>query len=211
MAPRFLLNLQNNTYDMKPITLAFDGISGSGKGTQAELLMKVLRERDPNRKIVHFGMGELLRAFWNEGTALAKRTQKKMTEGELLPSVLPSFMIASFFNKADFQGDEHLIIDGAVRRVDQAKSLDELVRFYDRTEPVAIIFDLSPEDAYERLHLRGRSDDTREAIEKRARWFQESALPAVETLKALGWQVHRINAHRSVEEIHKDVLAALGL
>lgn len=195
---------------MKPITLAFDGISGSGKGTQADLLMKMLRERDPERKIVHFGMGQLLRDYWKEGTALSKRTQNVMLGGGLLPAFLPVYMIASFFNTIDFQGDEHLIIDGAVRRIEQAKAIDEVVRFYDRTDPHVIIFDLSAEAAYERLKNRGRADDTKEAITNRAQWFHENALPAVELLGTLGWTIHRINADRSVEDIHADVLNALG-
>jgi adenylate kinase len=196
---------------MNPITLAFDGISGSGKGTQADLLMKVLQERDPNRNIVHFGMGQLLRDYWKEGTALAHRTEKMMLAGGLLPAFLPVFMIASFFNKTDFQGDEHLIIDGAVRRIEQAKAIDEVVRFYDRTNAHVIIFDLSPETAFDRLKDRGRADDTKEAIANRAQWFLENALPAVELLGSLDWTVHHIDASKSVEEIHADVLAALGI
>jgi adenylate kinase len=196
---------------MAPITLAFDGISGSGKGTQADLLMKVLQECDPQRKIVHFGMGQLLRDYWKENTALARRTEKMMLAGGLLPAFLPVFMIASFFNKIDFQGDEHLIIDGAVRRIEQAKAIDEVVRFYDRTDAHVIIFELSAEAAYDRLKNRGRADDTKEAIASRAQWFHDNALPAVNTLKELGWKVHHIDAERSVEEIHADVLASLGL
>ena len=59
---------------MNAVTVAFFGISGSGKGTQCDLLEKYLKEKDPTRPVVRPEMGNLLRDFMQTGTSLAKHT-----------------------------------------------------------------------------------------------------------------------------------------
>ena len=78
---------------MNPITVAFFGISGSGKGTQADMLEKFLNREDPKRSVARAEMGALARAFMKTGTPLAKRTEEIVSSGGLLPSFIPIYLL----------------------------------------------------------------------------------------------------------------------
>src|SRR3569623_1382433 len=100
------------------LTIAFFGISGSGKGTQAELLEKFLKEND-SRGVVRPEMGSLLRAFMQSGTPLAGKTGEIVSSGGLVPSFMPIYLLTGLLN-ASFDGTQHLLLDGTCRRPDQS-------------------------------------------------------------------------------------------
>ena len=54
---------------MNPITVAFFGISGSGKGTQAQLLIDALKKNDPSRATVRAEIAYRLQFFSGSETA----------------------------------------------------------------------------------------------------------------------------------------------
>ena len=196
---------------MTPKTIAFYGISGSGKGTQAELLIKLLNEQDSQRKTVYAEMGGLIRAFFKQDTPLSKRTQVIVSKGGLLDTFLPTYLLADFFNTSRFEGDEHLIMDGVGRRPVQAELAHEMMSFYGRSDLHVVVLDVPVEAARDRLLLRGRNDDTEDAIQKRAAWFAEHVMPAIGKLEELGWKIHHVNGHKTIEEVRYDILEVLGL
>lgn len=196
---------------MNPITVAFFGISGSGKGTQAELLAKFLKDRDPARGVLRTEMGALARTFMKSGTHLAKKTEDIIAHGGLLPSFIPIFLLTKLINES-FTGDEHLILDGTFRKPFQSMVGDEIVKFYDRKNPCAVMLALSEETARERLVSRGRHDDaTEEAMQRRFEWFNADVVPAFNTLKERGWTMREIDGNRDIGVIHKDILTSLEL
>lgn len=194
-----------------PITVVFFGISGSGKGTQADLLERFLADKDAGRGVLRAEMGHLLREFFKTGTPLAKRAQMIVDGGGLLPSFMPIFMLTDRMN-ASFQGTEHLILDGVCRRPVQSDLVDEIARFYGRDNLQAIVLELSAEKAKERLTSRGRVDDaSEEAMAKRFAWYQEHVIPSVDALEKHGWKIHRISGDADIQAVHKDILTKLGL
>lgn len=196
---------------MQPITVAFFGISGSGKGTQAELLEKFLRENDTKRGVVRPEMGNLLRAFMQSGTSLAEKTGQIVSSGGLVPSFMPIYMLTGMLNE-HFDGTQHLILDGTCRRPDQSRAADDMMRLWGRTNLHVISLELTPESAKARLIARGRADDAKdEAIANRFSWYQEQVVPALDTLRDCGWAVHSINGEPDVDTIHKSILSVLGL
>src|SRR3989338_6572590 len=112
---------------MAPLTVAFFGISGSGKGTQAELLEKFLREKDPSRGMVRPEMGNLLRAFMQSGTSLAEHTNRIVSSGQLVPSFIPIHLLTIELNRS-FDGTQHVILDGTCRRPDQSREAVMMMR-----------------------------------------------------------------------------------
>ncbi|KKW16668.1 MAG: hypothetical protein UY57_C0036G0007 [Candidatus Kaiserbacteria bacterium GW2011_GWB1_50_17] len=80
---------------MPPITVVFFGISGSGKGTQADMLERFLGKRDPSRSVTRAEMGSLAREFMKTDTSLAKRTTDIVSSGGLLPSFIPVYLLIS--------------------------------------------------------------------------------------------------------------------
>lgn len=195
----------------EPITVAFFGISGSGKGTQASLLIDILKERDPGREVARAEMGNFLRAYGEEKTPISKRVREIILGGGLVPSFVAIHMLVRYFD-AHVKGDEHLIFDGTCRKPEQSVAVDELTRFYGRTHLHAIVLTLSKEHAKQRLIARGRSDDaTEEALNKRFAWYTNDVIPSIEKLRSLGWTIHEIDGEPDMQTVHTNVLSAVGL
>src|SRR3989338_454574 len=194
---------------MSPITVAFFGISGSGKGTQCVLLGNALKEKDPTRGVVRPEMGDLLRKFMQSGTSLAKATGDIVNSGGLVPSFIPIYMLTGVLNDT-FDGTQHLILDGTCRRPDQSRAVDEMMKLWKRKNLQAVVLKLSKESAKKRLIARGRVDDAKdEALNSRFAWYEEHVVPSIEELRVCGWEIIEIDGEPEVEEVHKNILAAL--
>ncbi len=196
---------------MKPLTVAFFGISGSGKGTQCELLEKYLQKNDPARAVVRPEMGNLLRDFMKTGTSLAVRTGAILAAGGLVPSFMPIYMLTGMLNTS-FDGTQHLILDGTCRRPDQSRAVDDMMKLWERENLQAVVLKLSKESAKKRLIARGRFDDAKdEALASRFAWYEEHVVPSIEELRTLGWTIHEIDGEPDVEAVFSRITAALGL
>ncbi len=196
---------------MHPLTVAFFGISGSGKGTQCDLLEKYLKETDSERGVLRPEMGNLLRAFMESGTPLAKKTGEIVLSGGLVPSFMPIYLLTGMLNSS-FQGTEHLILDGTCRRPDQSRAANDMMEIFGRAEKQVIALTLTPESAKQRLIARGRADDAKdEAIASRFAWYKEHVVPSMEELRNLGWSIHEIDGEPDVDTIHQNILKALKL
>lgn len=196
---------------MKPLTVAFFGISGSGKGTQCLLLEEYLKKNDSGRGVVRPEMGNLLRDFMKGGTSLANHTNEIVSAGQLVPSFITVYLLTGMLD-ASFTGSEHVILDGTCRRPDQSRAVDEMMRLWGRNDNQAIVLTLNEKYAKERLIARGRADDaTDEALKSRFAWYTEHVVPSIEALRELGWKVHEIDGAPDVPTVHKKIVAALGL
>ena len=63
----------------KPLNIIFLGLSGSGKGTQVDLLRKKLEERWPTQAIV---TGDFFRDLAKQDTDVGRRMKKVLEEGD---------------------------------------------------------------------------------------------------------------------------------
>ena len=195
---------------MNPVTIAFFGISGSGKGTQCELLQQYL-EKNTSISVVRPEMGNLLRDFMKTGTSLAKRTGDILAAGGLVPSFMPIYLLTGMLNTS-FDGSQHLILDGTCRRPDQSRAVDDMMKLWNRKNLQAIVLKLTKESAKTRLVARGRFDDAKdEALASRFAWYEAHVVPSIEELRTLGWTIHEIDGEPDVETIHKAILGALKL
>lgn len=196
---------------MSPLCVAFFGISGSGKGTQAEFLEKYLQDTDSSCHVIRPEMGSLLRAFMKSGTSLAQKTGELMAAGNLVPSFIPVYLLTGDLNTT-FDGTQHVILDGTCRRPDQSRAADDMMRLWGMTQLHAIVLNLSKDSAKERLVARGRYDDAKDdAIENRFAWYQEHVVPSIEELRSLGWTIHDIDGGPDMDTVHKNIISALGL
>ncbi len=194
-----------------PLTIAFFGISGSGKGTQAALLIDYLKEKDPGRVSARAEMGNFLRAFAEEPTLLGKKVKEILMSGGLVPSFMAIYMLVRYFD-THIQGDEHFIFDGTCRRPEQSIAVDELARFYGRKDLHVVVLNLSREEAHKRLLARGRPDDaTEEALNSRFQWYTDHVIPSINKLVELGWTKHEVDGAADIATVHKQLLGELKL
>ncbi len=195
-----------------PRTFVFYGPPGSGKGTQVELLKKYLKEKNPNREVLHISTGEILRRIIKENNSQTiKKTADVMAKGELLEVFVPIWAWTNFLIE-NFTGDEHLIFDGVARRAEEMPVLDGALKFYERKDCFIVYINVSDDVAEERLLKRRRNDDNRDEIKKRLNWFNNEVKPHLEYYKNRKdyYDFLDVDGERSIEEISQDIISRIN-
>ena len=194
---------------MNPQTFIFYGRSGCGKGTQADLLIKYLAEKEPNRRTLYLETGKLLREFALESGFTNELVKQVLDRGGLLPEFMPIFVWSKFL--ADkVHGDEHLVFDGVCRRAHEAPILDSALKFYKRNRPFVILIEVSKEWARARLLSRGRNDDDPAEIERRLAWYEKDVLPTLKFFEnSPDYKFLRINGEQIIEKVHQDIVGKI--
>ena len=187
----------------RALNIVLIGRSGSGKGTQAQLLLKKLQ---PSLYVV---TGELFRKLAKKATPLAQNVKATLDRGGLPPAWLAIFLWQREL-LTNLSSEMHLIMDGTPRRVAEAEMMDTMLPDMRRTPMLPLHIRLSKEEAKKRLLLRSRYDDTASAIENRLAYFDKQVLPVVEYYRAKG-RLIEINGKQSVEAVFGDIMKALGL
>lgn len=197
---------------MEPLTIILLGSQGSGKGTQARLLTDaLLKGNNGHQSVFNFESGASFREIMSGTSYTATLVKKKLTNGEILPDFFPVWMWTDAFMK-NLDHGEHIILDGFPRTVVQAQLLNETLAFYERTHICVLDLDIGRAEAEKRLLARGRSDDTKEGIEKRLAWYEKEVKPVIEFYKGYqGCTYVHINGEQSVEMVHRDIVKALNL
>ena len=136
------------------LNIVLFGPPGSGKGTQAENIIK-------KYKLVHLSTGDMLRAEIAAQTKLGLEAKALMDKGQLVPDAVVIGMIE---NKLDSnKAALGFVFDGFPRTVVQAEALDALLA--KRNVPIKLVLSLhvSEEELTKRILLRGadsgRADD----------------------------------------------------
>jgi len=194
---------------MSPQTFIFMGRSGCGKGTQADLLMKALKEKDPNGEIMYIETGASFREFI-KGDKYSNQLSKKVY---LADERQPDFLAIYMWGQAllnDFKGTEHLFFDGVARSLAEAMAITTAMDFYNRKVTV-IFLNVSREWSETRLLARGRFDDkSKEEIDRRLNWFDRDSAPALGYVKVNQiYNVMQVDGERTIEEIHKDIVSQI--
>ena len=218
----------------KALYFVFIGRSGSGKGTQAELLMEKFKD------LYYISTGDLFRGLIKRDTETAYRIKKVLEEGGLpfddLATML--WMHEISFNVKRGQG---VILDGAPRRKVEAENLDRFLDFLEKQDSAKfILIDISREEAFNRLTKRRickkcgklipyldpyknwekceecggelmiRFDDNPEAIKNRLDYFDETVLETIDYYKEKN-KLIVINGEQGIEKIHNDIMEAINL
>ncbi|MBU6414882.1 nucleoside monophosphate kinase, partial [Patescibacteria group bacterium] len=171
--------------------------------TQAKFLLKRLRGAH------YISTGLLLRQFAKKNNPIAKRVRAILEKGFLTPGWLASFMWMRELIEA-VKESEPLLLDGAPRQVYEAELLDEVMTWQKRPLPVALYINIGPKEAEKRLLLRGRGDDTKQAIQHRIKFFYRDVIPMVKY-----YRKHKrliiINGEQAPEKVWRDIKKALHI
>ena len=218
----------------EPFSIIIYGRPGSGKGTQAILLAKklslehfssgeALRQRE---KISDF-TGNKLKKVLKKGKWVPECTIIKIWLNKL----------EEFKKKKNFQG---WIYDGGPRLSLETELLDKTLEWYEWQKNVKVILiDISAKTAFDRLTKRRqcknckeiipwiekfkdikkchkcngqliyRSDDKPEAIKERLMEFKKHTLSQINYFKKKR-KLTKVNGEQTIENVFKDVLAALN-
>ncbi len=192
----------------EPQTLIFIGRAGSGKGTQAELLIKHLKSTYPDHPVLYAYTGDRFREFVSKDTYSSRLAREVNDAGGLQPSFAAVTMWGNLlFDK--MVGGEHLIFDGTPRTYSEALMLDTAMDFYQRAEPKVIYLNIHDDCAHGRLTKRGRVDDHSEGIKKRLAWFEKDVVPALDYFRTNPrYTVLEIDGDKGIEEIHHQIVKA---
>ena len=190
-------------------TFIFFGIVGSGKGTQIKLLIDFLKARD-SKETVYAYPGNEYRNIITAGTQTAGLVKSVLDRGGLQPDFLTNSIFMSMLIPA-VAPDKHLIADGFPRSTVQSAFFETAMNFYDRKNIKIIYLELSKIEATKRMKLRGRHDDTDEAIATRFDEYVNNVIPAMNYFKDKpGYTMFTINGEQSIENVQKDINKALG-
>ncbi|MEK7121958.1 MAG: nucleoside monophosphate kinase, partial [Patescibacteria group bacterium] len=196
------------------LNFIFIGRSGSGKGTQAELLKKHLEEKNGPDSVLYVYTGAKLRELTGQKESLTARLvdEKVMKAGDKAPNFLAVWAWGSRFIQ-EMDEKRHLILDGSPRTIMEAKMLDEAFLFYGRKKVFPLFIDVSEEEVTRRMKKRSRADDTDERIKNRLAYYEEYVLPAVKYYrKESKNKLIRIDGNPlDPELIHQNILKAVGL
>ncbi len=185
------------------------GRSGSGKGTQAQLLKEIL-EKEGYENILHITTGGGFRKLSESGSLTAHISKELTLSGGLNPEFLAIWNWTNIFID-NLSGNETVILDGAPRRIDEISPLHSAIHFYGYEHPTIINIDVSETWAKEKLLARGREDDKGvDEVERKMKWYEEDVIPCLDHYahNPLYKYLH-INGEQTIEEVHKEILAKL--
>lgn len=156
------------------------GPPGSGKGTQAQLLVK-------RYGIVQLSTGEMLRAAVAAGTPVGLKAKEIMAGGGLVPDEVVVGIISDRIDQPD--ASNGFILDGFPRTVPQAEALDELLKHKHLKLDAVIELRVNESALLNRVETRVaqmrergeevRVDDTPEVLAKRLASYRSQTEPLI--------------------------------
>ncbi|AZA88489.1 adenylate kinase [Chryseobacterium shandongense] len=185
------------------INIVLFGPPGSGKGTQAQNLIKKFN-------LKQISTGDLFRFNMKNDTELGKLAKSYIDKGELVPDQVTTDMLIDEIRKpTDATG---FIFDGYPRTAVQTEALEKIVK-EELNDEIDVCLSLVVEDKIlvERLlkrgEISGRSDDSNvEIIENRIKEYYAKTAEVAELYKQQGKYVE-INGVGDIDEISEKLFA----
>ena len=204
------------------------GAPGSGKGTQAKLLVE-------KYKLPQISTGDMLREAVAEGSPLGRQAKAAMDAGQLVSDDIVLSIIQERVTRPDAR--KGFILDGFPRNLQQAEALDQLLTALGRPLNLALLVAVDVDALIQRLvgrrtclscgqmynvfyapphiegrcdacggRLRHRGDDNEETIGNRLRVFETHTHPVIEYYQ----QNEKLRTVQGVGEI-SDIFHAISM
>lgn len=176
------------------------GPPGSGKGTQADLLVQEFG-------FLHISTGDMFRYELKNETELGKEARKYMDRGDLVPDEVTIAMLRKRVeDNPDVAG---YIFDGFPRTDPQAAALNDLMESMGQQINALILLDVDEDEVVRRIIGRGktsgRADDKNEdTIRQRYENFVNYTTPVYAYYDELGLS-HTVDGMQSIEEVAASV------
>ena len=206
------------------MNIIFVGPQGSGKGTQAKIIVKELG-------YVHLSTGVLFREEIEKGTELGKLADSLIQDGNIVPAKITNQIVLEKVTKLNAEAKK-IILDGYPREIEQAEFAKQNLEI----EKVVLI-DISKQETIKRLSsryhcpkckkeyntlyeslkpknnltcdvcgtkLEQREDDSSiDAIERRLQIYHDQTIPVLELFKD---KIIKINGEQPIEKVTQDII-----
>ena len=116
------------------------GAPGSGKGTQAESIVKEFG-------VVHISTGDMFRENIKNQTPIGKKAKSYLDSGQLVPDEIVIDMLQQRLQNPDCKNGA--LLDGFPRTLAQAEALEGIIK--DHYQPIVISLEVSDKTVMERL------------------------------------------------------------
>lgn len=174
--------------------IVFFGPAGAGKSMQGQ----ILAARQGWRWL---SAGQILRD--THDAALIQT----MHEGNLVPHEAITRIMGEAIQKA---GDiDQIILDGFPRELEQAQWLVESKTDHGRDISLVVVLEVPREELLKRLAIRGRVDDTPEAIDRRLAIYRQEMYPILSLFTEDNIPIVHIDGVGTVGEVHDRIYAEL--
>lgn len=167
------------------------GLAGSGKSTQGKLLAEATGR-------VWLSVGELLRK--------TGQFDEILKAGELVDDMLTVKLMAQAMAKVAREGQE-AVLDGFPRDVEQAEWIAENIA---QVIKIIVQIEVPKDELINRLVLRGRTDDTKEAIEKRFMVTEQNMYSVSKILGEKGIKTVKVDGVGAVEDVFRRLTGVLA-
>jgi adenylate kinase len=175
------------------------GPSGSGKGTQAELLAQKLH-------LPAISMGGLMRDEIKANSPLGQKVKKYYDRGLWVPAALTFEILKPTLEKCP----AGFILDGFPRLLEQLQALENYLQNNQQQIDHLIYLKISDQEAVKRLMKRARGDDTEMVIRQRLKSFKDHTDPILDYVKESGYLME-VDGARSIAAIHQDIIERLNV
>ena len=179
------------------------GAPGSGKGTQAKLIVEKLN-------IPHISTGDLLRGAITAKTPLGLAAKEVMDKGNLVSDEIVLGMLKDRVTQAD--ANNGFILDGFPRNVTQAEMLEDLLKELDMSLDHALLIEVDPDEVVARIakraEIEGRTDDTEAVVRNRLNVYKEQTAPVADFYKKHEL-VTEVLGKGSIEDVQERIQAVL--
>lgn len=174
--------------------IIFFGPAGAGKSVQGQLLAA----RNGWRWL---SAGQLLR------DARDIELMKNMQTGKLVDSKRVNELVGHAIQRS--KNINRLILDGFPREMKQAKWLIEHKSHHGRDIKLVIVLEVPKSELIKRLEVRGRADDTPEAIDERLRIYRTEIYPILTYLTEERVNIVHVDGVGTVGQIHDRIMTEL--
>lgn len=175
--------------------IVFFGPAGAGKSVQGQILAARMGWR-------WLSAGQLLRDTHDPELV------QTMHRGNMVPHEAITKIMGEAINKA---GDiNQLILDGFPRLLEQANWLVDSQTDHGRQIKLVVVLEVPREELLQRLAIRGRADDTPEAIDQRLNIYRQEMYPILSYLTEQGIPVVHIDGVGAVGQVHDRIVAELS-
>ncbi len=170
------------------------GPAGAGKSVQGQILAARMGWR-------WLSAGQILRDTHDPEIV------RMMHKGKLIPHESITRIMGEAIARA---GDiEQVILDGFPRELPQAEWLLESKTHHGREVKLVVVLEVPREELLNRLSIRGRADDTPEAIDERLTIYRQEMYPILGLFSDNNIPVVHIDGVGGVGEIHDRIFAEL--